>query len=286
MFLKRYKTALITFIPILSMFLLVIVILSIFLGEEGIFEFSPVENMGFDVFLILLITWASALIGGIVPGYILAPLLLVAHRYTIGLRMDYGIQNRERSETFKGSFRGFFPVLMAINFALMLSENSVIQEFIVGSSGSSAQPLTFNLLTSIIIGFSLAAFSAVWFLLEGGIVYTNRRLVREKDLPVEVRGVGSWLNYLLKGYAGISVIISYYYFLVDFTEIMLSGTPNIGSVIFLITWPILPIAYALILIPVFIILDMTYPHRKRFIQKFAKKLNISGPLEDPLNLEV
>ncbi|MFO7796181.1 MAG: hypothetical protein R6W84_08510 [Promethearchaeia archaeon] len=287
MTIKRYKKPLIITTIIFVIFLLVTFILGFFASGSGFIAFSPIENMGFDSLLILLISWASALIGGILPGYVLAPLLLVVHKYTIGLKMEYGIQERSQSKEFKGSLRGFFPVLMTINFALILSENPVLQEFFVGYTTDFAQGLTFNILISFLLGFSLAAFSAVWFLLDAGIVYTNRNRVKDKTFPVEVRGVGSWLNYLLKGYAGITVIISYYQILAVFISINLGGgSVEISNIIFLITWPLFPIIFTLIIVPIFILIDMTYEHRKRYIQKFAKKIGISGPLEDPLDLDL
>jgi len=287
MSLKRYKKPITVIIIILAIFLTLSLIFS-FTEEEygGFIVFSPINNMGFDTLLVLIIAWISALLGGILPGYLFGPLLLVIHKYTLGLRMEYGIQERKQSEKFKGLFRGFFPVLMTFNIALMLSANETIQLFIVGDTGGFSKALTFNVLLSILIGPSLAVFSAVWFLLDGGIVYTNRKKVKDTTFPVEVRGVGSWLNYLLKGYAGISVLFSYYQILMGFIEIQLSGGAfEANTIIFLIIWPLMPILYTLIVSPIFIMNDMTYKHRKRYIQNFAKKIGISGPLEDPLKLE-
>ncbi|MBD3197729.1 MAG: hypothetical protein GF317_21940 [Candidatus Lokiarchaeota archaeon] len=283
----RYKIPLIITFIILMIFSLITIIFSISGGQGGFIAFSPINNMGFDTFLILIIAWISAFIGGVLPGYILGPLLLLVHKYTIGLRMEYGIQKREQTEKFKGTFRGFFPVLMTFNFALLFSQNPGIQQALVGSNNDFSQALAFNVLLSILVGISLAVFSAVWFLLDGGIVYTNRTKVKESTFPVEVRGVGSWLNYLLKGYAGISVLFSYYQILSGFIQIQLSGAGfEISSIIFLITWPLMPLLYTLIVSPIFMILDKTYEHRKKYIQKFANRLNITGPLEDPLNIEL
>ncbi|MBD3214581.1 MAG: hypothetical protein GF311_18365 [Candidatus Lokiarchaeota archaeon] len=284
MSIRRYKNPLIIMLIVLALFTTIMIIFSIS-GGGGFIAFSPINNMGFDSFLILLIAWISAAIGGILPGYIFGPLLLVIHKYTIGLRMEYGIQERKQSEEFKGIFRGFFPILMTFNIALMLSKNVTLQEFLVGDSNDFSQALAFNILLSLLVGASLAVFSAVWFLLDGGIVYTNRKKVKDSTFPVEVRGVGSWLHYLLKGYAGISVLFSYYEILMGFIQTQLGyGALEISTIIFIITWPLMPILYTFMVSPIFILLDMTYKHRKKYIQKFAAKLGISGPLEEPLNL--
>ncbi|MBD3197695.1 MAG: hypothetical protein GF317_21765, partial [Candidatus Lokiarchaeota archaeon] len=241
MSIRRYKSPLIVFAVIIVMVLIISVILSIFL-PTGFLNFSPIDNAGFNIFFLLLIAIISSLIGAVLPGYILAPLILLLHKYTIGFKMDYGIQTRKKSEKFSDLFKGFFPSLMAINFALALSNNEVIQIAIMGTTSTSSifiQIMTFNVLSMIMIGVSLTAFSTVWFLLDGGIVYTNKRKVKNKSNPIEVRAVGSWLYYLLKGYAGISVIFSYYQFISGeiFTSI------DISTIIFYSTWPFFPIVF-------------------------------------------
>ncbi|TFG00208.1 MAG: hypothetical protein EU541_02890 [Promethearchaeota archaeon] len=58
---------------------------------------------------------------------------------------------------------------------------------------------------------------------------------------------------------------------------------EISTIMFLIIWPLFPIIYPLMILPVIILIDMNYSHRKRYMQAFAQKLNISGPLNDPLS---
>jgi hypothetical protein len=252
---------------------------------SGFIPFSPIDNAGFDMFLIVIIFVISSFIGILLPGYFFGPILLFVHKYTIGLKMDYGIQDREQSKKYSDVFKGFFPSLMTINFALSLSENESIQTLIMGKTAGNPifiRIMTFNVLSAMLIGIALAIFSAVWFLLDAAIVYSNKNKVTNKAYPVEVRAVGSWLNYLLKGYAGISVIFTYY----QFIGVEIFQEVDLSAIIFYSTWPFFPILFTLLVAPVFILLDVTFKHRKKYIQKIAKRLNIAGPLEDPLNIKL
>jgi len=49
-----------------------------------------------------------------------------------------------------------------------------------------------------------------------------------------------------------------------------------------VTWPFIPFLIASFMVPTFIIQDITYERRKRFTLKWAEKLGINGPLENPL----
>jgi hypothetical protein len=49
---------------------------------------------------------------------------------------------------------------------------------------------------------------------------------------------------------------------------------------------IMPLLISIFYLPTLIILDMNLESRRRFILKFAKRLGIEGPLEDPLNIHL
>ncbi len=44
--------------------------------------------------------------------------------------MFYGIQERPEPEKFKGTFKAFFPALMALNFALIFVLNPTVIDFL------------------------------------------------------------------------------------------------------------------------------------------------------------
>jgi hypothetical protein len=223
----------------------------------------------------------TATIGSILGGYILAPLFLVAQKNTVGRKMVYGIQESSRPEKFKKAYiNSFFPALLALNFSLIMSDNVTLQGLLVqaemlGPSSSSMVPIILiSALFPLMGAIGMGLFSPVWFLQDAGIVYSNKEKVKGTSEPLEIRSVGGWYLYILKGYAGIAVIWSFYTFL---SEIINSGASD--SVMFLIMWPIMPFMLAFLYMPGIIALDMTYEKRKQFTIKIAGKLGITQKVE-------
>jgi hypothetical protein len=239
-------------------------------------------------FQIGYVFWMSALagiIGILLIGYILTPLFLVAYRFTVGIRMTYGIQERPESKKLNIKFKALYPALMALQIALMFSTNQAIQNFALSTSYmnvSSNVPFipmaTVGAIIPLTFGIAMAIFSPIWFLLESGIVFTNKNKVEGMRDPVEVRSVGGWYHYLLKGYAGISVIISYTFFVVG---IISEENFNPGVIIMVL----LPLLMILMAIPGFILFDITDKHRQKYMRKIAGIFKISEPLENPLDIK-
>jgi len=217
-----------------------------------VFACIPLEGNGFINFLpnsmslqISYIFWMSAIagiVGILFIGYLLAPLFLFAYKYTVGVRMTFGIQERPESKKLNIKFRALYPALMALQIALIFSTNTNIQNLILTSvyvNNSINVPFIPMATAGAIISFTfviaMGIFSPIWFLLETGIVFTNKNKVKGMKDPVEVRSVGGWYHYLLKGYAGISVIVTYTFFVVDIVE---AGNYNNG-VIVMVLLPIL-----------------------------------------------
>jgi hypothetical protein len=249
--------------------------------------------MMLQISLIFLIIPISGIIGTLIPGYILAPLFLYIYKKTIGYKMDFGIQNREKPEKFRNTWKGIFPALLVINLSLLVGTTDFAQDLLISLEylatplGPNLSPLIgFLVLIPIMAGIGAGIFSPVWFLLDSGIVFTNKKKVEEKIDPIEVRSMGGWYHYLLKGYAGIGVIVVYIQFLGKILENFHNPLDGgfLSSAIFL---PIMPILISIFLIPSMILLDITLNSRRNFVRDFAKKrLNIEGPLEDPLNIQV
>ncbi|MFX1257355.1 MAG: hypothetical protein ACFFAN_05830 [Promethearchaeota archaeon] len=282
----KYKNYLIIYLIVLISFALLGIILGLRTESSGFIRFSPFDNAGFDTVYVFVMISVASIIGGVLMGYILGPLYLVVHKRVIGRKMVYGIQDKPKSEKFKGIFlMALFPALLTVNFALMFAFNSTVQNIALDDpEQQDAAMITFATLLALTTGISMGLFSPVWFLLDAGIVFTNKEKVRYTAHPTEVRSVGGWYIYLLKGYAGISVILSYYAFFIFLWQGRDVGTGLEGmSLMFFATWPIMPLLIALLTIPAFILLDITREHRKKFILKWAKKFGISGPLENPLD---
>lgn len=275
-FKKNILLFLIAFIPLMSLLLIPI-------GEgDGYTKFLP-DQLFIQVTYVFWMSVVASIIGAVIVGFLLAPLFLIAHRFTVGLRMKYGIQERPEPKKLKIGFKALFPSLLAINFALMFAQFEWIQELVLidwrlEQGKAMVLMLTFITILPLFMGISHGLFSSVWFLLDAGIVFTNKEKVKELRDPIEVRSVGGWYHYILKGYAGIGIIISYIFF----TEAVVAETGGFENGIILI--PLMPILMVLMSIPAFIILELTVSIRINFIRKYAEKLKITQKLEDPLDI--
>ncbi|MFX0073300.1 MAG: hypothetical protein ACFFAO_19650 [Candidatus Hermodarchaeota archaeon] len=288
---KKYMKPLLIY-AFLNLFLIVLVLIIINsiddVGGNWI-RFSPTNNAAYDVVYMFIMITICAIIGGTFVGYALGPLYLYAHKKIVGRKMIYGIQEKEKPDKFKKYFlKGLFPALMALNFALMFAFTDWVQTIATtnqGESGETTPMVTLLALLALMTGISMGVFSSAWFLLDAGIVYTNKEKVKDLSDPIEIRSVGGWYNYLLKGYAGISVILSFYAFFWYMYEIMEIGNRIDGmNIMFIIFYPTLPLVIAILSFPALILLDLTHNHRKKYIRKIAEKFKISEPLADPLNI--
>lgn len=265
-------------IVILFFIVLMPIMMSIFMEGVGFSKLIPVEHLGFQSAYVFFMITISAIIGGVLIGYLLAPLFLIIHKKFKGGRMIYGIQNRPEPEKFTGNFKPFFPALMAVNFGLMFNlnlglKNMIMSESYLATPGSENYwPfIVFVMLLIITTGIAMALFSPVWFLLDAGIVYTNKEKVKDKSDPIELHSVGGWYMSFLKGYAGISVVISFYTFLVELITVIGADLHWSGFILF----PLMPFFVLVLSLPAIVILDMTKKRRKKFILNFARKIGIS-----------
>ena len=118
-FFSKYKSALIV---ILGYYVLLLC-LSYYVSSNELFDdpiyltpLIPSNDMYVQVNLILLVfVPISSVIGGLVGGYLLGPILLFLHKSIFGAKYSYWIQERPKSKTFGAVFRGYFPALLTIN---------------------------------------------------------------------------------------------------------------------------------------------------------------------------
>jgi hypothetical protein len=277
---SRYKKPIIIFIVYCAFATALLLFMDIVLENRSAQDLSPlIPGTGFlETVILLLILFPISAIIGIFFGYLLAPLYLFAHKKTIGIRMIYGVQEVPQSEEFKKTFLALFPALMAINFSLMIAFNRDIAATIVGDiEGFALFLVAFILIIIVTLAISMALFAPAWFLSDAGIMFSNKKKVESgKEQPVEGRSVGSWYIYLLKGYAGISVIFAYYQFITQFLSSIAEegGDFTIPLIINVILLFPLMIFLAIASIPALILLDITKNHRVNYVRKWAEKMGI------------
>ncbi|MHA2080308.1 MAG: hypothetical protein ACW99H_04085, partial [Candidatus Thorarchaeota archaeon] len=159
-----------------------------------------------------------AIIGTLI-GFALAPLFLWVYKKIMGRNHLFSIQELRTPEKFHGMFKGFFPVLLATNFTLILIFDPIIvnhplfQDYYPEWSGILF--LFFNLCAILQIP-AFALFSAAWIVLDSGIVTTDKDEFADISTPTELQSAGGWYLAFLKGYAGISVVFTLYQFTFDF----------------------------------------------------------------------
>lgn len=247
--------------------------------EKGFYAVIPVDNAGLELIIIFILIVIAGIIGGLIIGYILGPLFLIVHRLIFKQKTLFGIQEKPEPEIFKGTIKAFFPALLAVHIALMFGGKMFMIEIIVTNpSGAFAPLLTVLILTIITFFISMALFSPIWFLLESGIVYSNKEKVKNKREPIELRSVGGWFMSQLKGYVGIAVIISYVVFTIEMI-VWIGPALDISALIILVLFPFI---LTILGLPAMICLELTINNRRNYILKFAKKIGITKIIGDPV----
>jgi len=283
----RYKKWLINWIIFIILFCTSLIINARILGTVTIYTVLT-HNLVIDTAIIFLSIPIISMIAFIIGGYLFTPLFLFLHKKVLGRNLKYGIREMQRPKDFKGAFmNSLFPALLAFNIGILLSDESILHDLLFVDTFNAGpainQILTLLFLFPLVSGIGIGVFSATYFLLESGIEYTNkeRKKVLRGSFPTEVRSIGGFYLYYLKGYAGISVIFSLFSLIFSFFSVIEGGNLAI-YMINIILWPFIPFCITFFMVPVSIIQDFTYERRKKFTLKWAEKLNIRGQLEDPL----
>ena len=238
--------------------------------------------------ILLVFAPISALIGGLVGGYLLAPSFLFIHKKILGKKLLYGIQDRPQPKTFRKITRGYYPSLLAINinsiilfsvpWILNFILNREFEEFGGGLYTTTYVP-AFLVLLMFTMGLGTLVFSPTWFLTDAGIVYSNEESVAGTDEPVEGRAVGGRYMDFLRGFAGLGVVFSYIQFLsVYISEQTIPPNP-IDIIVFAVFFFGLPIFLLIAVIPSLIVLDITKERRIRFVRNFAVRMGITDFVE-------
>ena len=255
-------------------------------------RFIPLDDALIELaFMFTFILPVSSIIGVVVGGYCITPIILFTHKKIIGSKMYYGFQNEKVGKS-KLLSRVFFPVLMAINLSSIFLSPTTIRFILEGDLINTIDvvskiPVLTRFLAEIIlltITFGVAAFlfSAVWYLKDSGITYSNKQKLINSDEPFVLKTIGDWFQTILRSYAGIGAIITYvlviYNFLADFSN-NLADKSNIVNILSLILWLGLPFYLAISLIPALIINDLIKKSRVKYIRKIGKKLGIQDSVE-------
>ncbi|MHA2426064.1 MAG: hypothetical protein ACXAEF_14835 [Candidatus Thorarchaeota archaeon] len=222
--------------------------------------------VGFVEADVILIFPLSAIIGTLI-GCALAPVFLGVYKKFYGKKHLFAIQDPETIKLSHGISTGFFPALMATNFAMIVVLDSNLMEMLLGQEYSiEFIVFPFFLLCALLQAPAFALFTAAWIIDESGIVTMS------KYGATELQATGKWFLAFLKGYAGISVIISLYQLVFAFIEI----GAHFSVPMFLFIFPLLGMA---LVIPATMLVAATVGRRRRYILGYAERFGIRTEFE-------
>ena len=240
----------------------------------------PVDDAVFEILIVLIILPITGILGSFIIGYLLVPIYLFVHVKIIGCNLEYGFLEMDtpKNKKFKKSFQSFFPILLAVNISLILASNQEFMSIIVYPdhqvNPGEVNPIGFMFLLMYTVGISMGLFSAAWFIIGTGIIYSNKKKVEKTGDPIEIRSVGGFFKSLLKGYAGISVILSFINYLVFLTSFWQSDL--LINILMQIAIPVLITCFNTLTM---MILDITKGIHKKYVRFIAKKLGVVDNLE-------
>jgi hypothetical protein len=251
-------------------------------------RFIPIDDVLVELVLVFIILLPiSGMIGTLLGGYIISPIIMILHKFFYGKKKYYGIQYDTDERKLKLLTSGFYPVLMAVNLSFIFLTPTIITAILEADViNAFANTLRIDVFVRLLgqtilliftFGVSTVVFSPVWLLKDSGIVFTTKEKVEKSNEMLLIKSIGEWFQTLLKGYAGIGVIFTYIFVITDFVNVFIDniGVPgnhlNIPS---LFLWLGLPFYLVLSMIPAIILHDVLKKHRVNYVRKIANKIGI------------
>ncbi len=244
-----------------------------------------VELMVVFILYIPVMGFAGYLLGG----YILAPIFLFIHKKIIGKKLRYGIQEKPTPTKVKFFGKGFFPIMFALMLATnlytkFLSEDVInviySPEFRAFLTSTETVEVQLSNIVSLIVtlpwtfAISMFLFASIWFLKNSGIIYSNEIKVKSISEPFIVRSVGGWFHTVIKGYAGIGVIATYFTIILNLVSTYIDTNQFQYVIIAIILWVVLLIMILLATIPGLIFNEMIRHKSGNYVRKYGVKLGI------------
>jgi len=288
---SKYTKSFIIFCVYCIFWIVISIAMSKILGYgQNLSPIIPFRDAGLEIgFISILFLPLASITGTLIGGYLFTPLFLYLHTKFFRNRYKYGIYLKPEYKKFKFASQGLFASLMAINISLLLLNPDTVH-FTLGNFGVSPEDLTpdqytitFVILLIFTFAFTNILFSPTWFLMDSGIIYSNKLKLHKTNKPLEIRSIGRWYEQFLKGYAGVSVLLSYIEFITIF--FIAAGNNLALFVITLIMFIPFPILMIIPSVPALIILDIIKEKRNNYILNKARKLGITDTMEVSIDIK-
>ncbi|MFX0033540.1 MAG: hypothetical protein ACFE8E_07205 [Candidatus Hodarchaeota archaeon] len=287
-FLDRYRNLIVLYLAYVVFWFVLIAIINGILGQAirvDLTRYIPINDLLIELAIIyVFILPISGMLGLLIGGYLLSPIIMILHKKLLGSKLFYGIQIEPKKYSEKVFTRAFFPILMAINISTIFISQPIVERIlptdtlnvIGGSLGLSSllSLLAESVLLILTFGIALFFFSPVWFLKDSGIIYSNRERVESSHEMFTIKSIGDWFRTILKSYAGIGAIVTYILIIYNFINIIIENPGVTLNIPALVLWIGLPFYLTLSLIPTLICNDLIKNHRIGFIRKVGNKLGI------------
>jgi len=289
---SRYRNLIILYFFYTIFWIILASIMRAIIFPEGtpiaLTKFIPVDDVLTELVLVFVILIPiSGIIGAFLGGYVLSPLIMILHKLFYRSKKYYGIQYESEDKKISLLSSGFYPVLMAVNLSFIFLTPEIISGILEADVTANFEivlriPVFIRLLGQIILlvftfGASTVLFSPVWLLKDSGIVFTTKNKVENSNETLLIKSIGEWFQTLLKGYAGIGVIFTYFFVISDFVILFIDnlGKPkNMLNVPSLFLWLGLPFYLVLSMIPAVILHDALKKHRLSYVRKIAHRIGI------------
>ncbi len=266
------------------------------------------DFFAFGIYLGLPAFWDQALnnllmpvmiiLGGLFGAILFVPLYLWVHRLIYKQSRNYGfIQHEVKPSLSRWLRRGILPTLFAVYVSITLANIMVDMlglDFLTTIFASTIDPFVEDVITLKIMLWGLTGLVATficcalvvptWFLDDAGLLTSNVKIDNPLDaapnhLP-NISGVGFWLARLLKGYAGIAVIILYITMLTEsiilnWQYFLMFGFMELPFLIVnLLMFPLYPIIILFLCLPLLMLLDYFVQSRQRYVTRIGGWMGI------------
>jgi len=285
---SKYKVPLIL-ISVILIFLVIMITMQSIIGVTDtslFFNFIPGINGVQQTIVILALYFVVGTLGTIVGGYLFAPIFLTIHKKIFGKKRIYGIEERPEPEKFSDTSRSLMPALMTISISTILSPfltNIFLSSTILsGGFDAISTILSIIIISLVLLGLVTGIFQGVWFILDTGIIYSNKNEVEGTRESVEIKTVGGYFKSFLEGYAGIGVFIAFFEIIYGVILLNLASGDMFNTVFSAVFLAIIPLILAIGSIPGLIIMDIKKEHRKNYMISIANKLEITDKVEATL----
>ncbi len=269
---KRYIMPLIVSV----IFIIVAVILSFFplmIKSTVNIDLIPILPGGVisDVIISILIPYVFLIIM-LILGPIIAPVFVRLHKLIKLNKYEYFINksNKKRSG-FRILTRAIFPGMLAVNIAIYIALYSDLNALIYYEGADSSKiPIVIEY-ASIIFGIPIASLIIIplWMIESSGLISSKKVELYNRPISPDIESVGQFYIKLLKGFIGISFVVSYSLILYEY----FIHTSGIEASILLIIF-IDPVLIILFSLPIALIIEIRKDKIDKKIIKSLAKLKI------------